>query len=426
MSDPLSPPTDNRQPTTHDRPAIAIVSNAQTPYRLHLHRRIAAELPGVRLLSLYTHQTSNSDWPFEAPPEIGPVLLGAGESSADQAKLTRAWREWRRGGRVIRVLRDEAVRFVVMMGYNDAGRLRTMRWCRRHGVPCYLFGDSNVHGDTAAGAKAIAKRIVLKRVLSWCDGVLVCGSLGRRYFDRYGVAADRTFFFPYEPDYDLIRSLTAKDVAAVAARFGLARGRRRFVYSGRLVAVKRVDLLVDAFAALAADRPEWDLVIVGDGPLRAELAARVPAAVADRVAWLGFVDDQRTVSGIYRNCDVLVLPSDFEPWALVVNEATAAGLAVVSTDVVGAAAELVRDGVNGRLVPPGDLPKLTAALRDVTVPGVVDRMRDASAAVLADWRRRGDPVAGLAAALRRAGVGSATAAGAAGPISGVSATRSSD
>src|SRR3954452_22988241 len=65
------------------RPAIAIIANSQTPYRLHLHRRIAAEIPQVQLWSLYTHETSNSAWAFEAPPEIGPVLFGKGESSAD-------------------------------------------------------------------------------------------------------------------------------------------------------------------------------------------------------------------------------------------------------------------------------------------------------------------------------------------------------
>ncbi len=403
---------DRLSSTADPRPAIAVVSNSQTPYRLHLHLRIAAEVPGVRLFSLYTHQTSNSNWAFEAPPAIGPVQFGAGESIAGQDRLAGVWREWRRGGRVIRWLAAHRVRFVVMMGYNDAGRVRVMRWCRRAGVPCYLFGDSNVHGDRTAGLKAVVKGFVLRRVLRWCDGVLVCGTLGQRYFARYGVPAGRTFFFPYEPDYDLIRGLPDDVVSAVAARFGLPPTRRRLVYSGRLVDVKRVDLLVDAFATVAADRPDWDLVVVGDGPLRASLAARVPPALAGRVIWVGFVDDQQVVSALYRSCDVLVLPSDFEPWALVVNEAVAAGLAVISSDVVGAAAELVVDGVNGRLFPPGDLSRLVDCLRDVTTAGVTDRMRAASAGVLADWRRRGDPVAGLRQALVAAGLPQS----AAGPI----------
>src|SRR5438874_5593568 len=96
-----------------DRPAVAVICNSHTPYRLHLHRRIAAEIPQIRLWSLYTHETSNSNWQFQAPPEIGAVQFGKGEAIDAQDKPTNALREWRRGGRIIRWLREHKVRFVV-------------------------------------------------------------------------------------------------------------------------------------------------------------------------------------------------------------------------------------------------------------------------------------------------------------------------
>ena len=58
-----------------------------------------------------------------------------------------------------------------------------------------------------------------------------------------------------------------------------------------------------------------------------------------------------------------------------INEAAAAGLAIISSNVVGASAELVRDGVNGYLFPPGDLEALTRAMLDISSPGITDRMR---------------------------------------------------
>ncbi len=392
------------RPLRDERPAIAIVSNSHTPYRLHLHRRIVAEVPEVQLFSLYTHQASNSDWTLEAPAEIGPVFFGQGEPSVAQDRLSKQPREWRRGGRIVRWLAEHRIRFVVMMGYNDLGRLRVMRWCRSHGVPCFLFGDSNIRGDRASGLTAAVKRRLLTRVLRWCDGVLVCGRLGEQYFARYGVPPQRTYLFPYEPDYGLIQDLSSDTLAAAARRFALPPDRRRIIYSGRLVDVKRVDLLIDAFVTVAAGRPMWDLLIVGDGPLRESLRARVPADISARVSWIGFLDDQRTVAALYRLSHVLVLPSDFEPWALVINEAVAAGLAVVSSDVVGAAAELVVDGVNGRLFSAGDAAQLADCLREVTTPDTLERMRAAAGGVLADWRRRGDPVGGLRSALRAAAV----------------------
>jgi hypothetical protein len=71
---------------------------------------------------------------------------------------------------------------------------------------------------------------------------------------------------------------------------------------------------------------------------------------------------------------------------------------------VGAAAELVRDGVNGRVFPPGDLRALTHSLLEVTDPARIDAMKAASAGVLADWRRVADPIQGLRRGLEASGV----------------------
>src|SRR3954451_15472352 len=110
------------------RPAIAIIANSHTPYRLHLHRRIAAEIPQVRLWSVFTHEESNAPWAFRLPPEIGPVSFGRGESSAGQSKPGRAMHEWRKGGRIMRWMEEHRVRAAVVNGYNDAGRLRILHW----------------------------------------------------------------------------------------------------------------------------------------------------------------------------------------------------------------------------------------------------------------------------------------------------------
>jgi hypothetical protein len=183
------------------RPAIAIVSNSHTPYRLHVHQRIVREIPQVRLWSLYTHETSNAPWRSSDAADI--VQFGKGESVAQQANPKFALREWRRAGRIIAWMIEHDIRFVVMMGYNDLGRIRMIRWCRRKGIPCWLFGDSNIRCDRGGWLKLL----VVRRIVSWCDGILCCGSLGREYFLKYGANPDRIFYFPYEPDCSLIENL---------------------------------------------------------------------------------------------------------------------------------------------------------------------------------------------------------------------------
>ncbi|CAN5559401.1 hypothetical protein BH10PLA1_BH10PLA1_00830 [soil metagenome] len=371
----------------YGRPGLAILANSMTPYRIALHQRLVREMPEISLHSLFTHAQSNAPWELNPPAEIGPVsFTGAGGA-------------WGQGGALIDWLRRNRPRAVIVNGYNDACRLRVLRWCKRHGMPLFLWGDSNIRGDRATGLKSVVKSALVRWAVRQSAGVMPCGSLGKAYFEKYGADPKRVFWMPYEPDYALIRNLPAEKIELARQRFGLTAGRRRIVYSGRLIDIKRVDLLLRAFADIAAERPEWDLVIVGDGPLRQSLAASVSSELASRITWTGFIGEQAMVSAIYRCCDVLAHPPDVEPWALVINEAAAAGLAIVSSDAVGAAAELVRDGVNGRIFPAGDGAALRSALLDVTAVDKIDAYKAASAEVLAAWQRRGDPVNGVRMAL---------------------------
>lgn len=389
---------------TQDRPAIAIITNSMTPYRLHLHQRIVREVPEIQLYSVFTHDVSNSPWLAQPDAEISPVSFGAGESSEHQTDASRALHEWKKAGRIIQFLQERRIRLVLIGGYNDAGRLRIIRWCHKNNLPLMIVADSNIRSDHATGVRAIVKRAYIQKLVGWVDGFLPCGSLGAQFFEKYGASPDQIIYMPYEPDYLMIRSLPVERIEQARQRFGLDPNRRRIVYSGRLIGIKRVDLLIDAFASLADQRPEWDLLIVGDGPLRQSLESRVPSNLKPRVQWTGFLDDQPTVSALYRLCDVLVLPSDNEPWAVVINEAAAAGLAIVASDVVGAAAELVRDGVNGRIFPRGDAEKLKQSLLEVTDSSRIDGMKRESETVLNDWKQRGDPIDGLRTALRKTNV----------------------
>jgi glycosyltransferase involved in cell wall biosynthesis len=388
---------DNISMSSSPQPALAIIVNANTPYRLAFHLRIAREIQNLRLHSIFTHEVSNSPWVIDAPPEINAVYFGNGESS-EQAS-SNAVGEWKKAGRIIEYLIENRITAVVIYGYNDFGRLRIINHCHSAGIPCFLWGDSNAASDHVSGLKRRLKTIYIHHLLRKLSGIMVCGSLGKQFFVNYGASPENIHFVPYEPDYNLIQRLPAETIAAAAESFGLAPGRRRIVYSGRLAPEKRVDLLLRAFGQLAPDRPDWDLILIGDGPLAPELKDMVGPTLAGRVKFLGFQGEQSKVSAVYRNSDVLCLPSQYEPWALVVNEAAAAGLAIVTSDVVGASAELVRDGINGKVFKNKDLDGLTASLRFVTDPARIDALRAGSAAVLADWRTRGDPIKGLVQAL---------------------------
>src|SRR5699024_10863358 len=106
---------------------------------------------------------------------------------------------------------------------------------------------------------------------------------------------------------------------------------------------------------------------------------------------LGFLDRTEDIAAVYSQCDVLALPSDHEPWGVVVVEAAAAGLAIVASDVVGAGPELVKPGVNGAFFPAGNVTALAHALRTITHPERVDDAKSQSILVLQQWLAQCDP-----------------------------------
>lgn len=383
-------------------PGVAIICNSVPPYREHVHLRIARELPQIKLYTLCTHTSADTRWAHHPPEEIGPVSFGPHRQPQDVAGLNRI--SFHKGQEMIDWLVAHDIKAVVCLGYNDVGLLRVIAFCRRRGIPCFIWGDSNIKLDQHGPLAGFIKRIAVSAILSMASGALACGRYGKDYFVKYGVDPERIFLFPNEPDYALIEALDPVKIEQVRVKYGLSPDRRRLVYSGRLVDVKRVDLLVDAFITLAEARTNWDLLLIGDGPLRGQLEARIPPALSSRVQWTGFLDDQEAVSALYRLSDVLVLPSDYEPWALVVNEAAAAGLAMVASDIVGAAPELIKDGQNGFTFPAGDGIALHRRLLQVTDANQIDRMKSESKTVLARWRHEADPVRGLAEALRFGGI----------------------
>lgn len=407
------------------RPILAVLCGELPPYRVHWHRRIASEIPEVELRTLLFPIRIPSSWGVPDDPALGLVRFapqrppGAehvnrlraydySDRSTRQSSLALRFRtiraERREMKNLFRWLREHRPAALVVNGFAPEPASSTLFWAWRHRVPAFVWADSNVHDDHARGWKRFLKQMYVRPLLGMASAILPCGRNGEAYFRRYTSASTPMVYCPLEPDYARIETVTEDDVKGVRGRFGLDAARKRLIVVCRLIALKRVDTVIEAFATLAAERPEWDLVLVGDGPERGKLEARVPTNLKGRVTWTGFVGDEETLFALYRACDAMVLASEHEAWALVLNEAAASGLAMVVSNVVGAAPELVREGENGRTFTPGSVSELVASLREVTAPQHLERMKEASKRVVAEWRTRADPIAGLRTALQRVGV----------------------
>lgn len=163
----------------------------------------------------------------------------------------------------------------------------------------------------------------------------------------------------------IIRGLYACDqpVVEVAHTTRIATSRpvpRSFLFIGRFVREKCIDTLVNAYGLYREGSPEpWPLVCCGTGPLRSRLEGRVGIRVE------GFVQPDR-LPEILASAGCLILPSLFEPWAVVVHEAASGGLVILASEEVGAVPHLVQPGYNGFIFDNGDVAGLASLMSRVT------------------------------------------------------------
>ncbi len=159
----------------------------------------------------------------------------------------------------------------------------------------------------------------------------------------------------------------------------------RFVCVARLGEQQGHLVLVEAAARLASEGREFEILLVGDGPLRPRIEEAVHRAGLDgRIKLLGWLSGQ-AVREVVEGARAMVLPSFAEGLPVVLMEALALGRPVITTCIAGIP-ELVEPGKNGWLVPPGDVEALARAMRTAlaTPPARLDEMGRAGAARVAE------------------------------------------
>jgi glycosyltransferase involved in cell wall biosynthesis len=168
------------------------------------------------------------------------------------------------------------------------------------------------------------------------------------------------FRSPYAVDSDVFQP---NPLGREGARrmLGVSRDRFLLMFSGKLIPGKNPRLVLQALERMP-ERSRISFLVVGDGPLRAQLEREGRRILGGNILFAGFQNQSR-LSTFYQAADAFVLPSEYETWGLVVNEAMRFGLPAVVSDRAGCAADLVQDGHTGLLFRSGDAAGLAAALR---------------------------------------------------------------
>lgn len=252
-------------------------------------------------------------------------------------------------------------------------------------VPIFFRGDSHLL-DEAPGLKTQLRRKLLRWVYRHVDYAFYVGDNNQRYFLKHGLQPKQLLHAPHVVDNERFGAnapLVEEEALIWRAQLGIPSKAVVFLYAAKLEPKKDPALLLQAFTGVTD--PLAYLVIVGNGPLAADLKKQY--ASHPRVRFVDF-QNQSKMPLVYRLGDVFVLPSrgPAETWGLAINEAMACGLAVVASDRVGCAVDLVKQGRNGYIFRAGQ-PK---ALRIVLNQLMKDRARipemgQASLQIIQNW-----------------------------------------
>ena len=245
------------------------------------------------------------------------------------------------------VLRKQRYDALLVHGYEHFPKWLAFYAAKRNGTRLILRGESHVNRKHGR-AFLTAKKVLLTNLFKNVDAFAYIGTLNRNLYESFGVDRSRLYFAPYSVDNRFfagsVRRLRDKR-DELRQEIGLSTDSPVILFVGKLCARKQPILLLRAFAAIRT-RHKCQLIFAGDGEMRAEILREAKTSAIPDVHITGFLN-QTEMPRAYALADIFVLPSSFETWGLVVNEAMAAGLPIVAARTVGCSTDLIQAGRNG-------------------------------------------------------------------------------
>ena len=272
---------------------------------------------------------------------------------------------------------------VMIQGWNHYGMLMAAWICKRHGIKVLMRCEATDHIQSSKGLKKWIKEIMIVHYFSKIDFFFAIGTKNREYYKKRGIKKDKIDFMPYCVDNIFFEKKSFQISESNNHIYTqLDKSIPVILFSGKLISRKRPDLLLQAYDKLNNGKPY--LIFVGDGELRNSLEAIAKEKKLDKVFFIGF-QQQSELINLYKLANIFVLPSDDETWGLVVNEAMVCECAVIASDRVGSAVDLVRNNENGFIFKSGCVDSLVLALNKCLDNNSYHKMGKVSKKIIDNW-----------------------------------------
>ena len=249
---------------------------------------------------------------------------------------------------------------IVVCGYSSPTVILAMLYLRLHRIPFYMEVDGGLIREDSR-LKYLGKKFLVSLPDFWISS----GKQTTRYLTHYGAKEEAVFHYPFSSlwETDVAAAVPgAQEKKALRQKLGIPEEKVVIAVS-RFIRSKRLDMLIRTAAELGGP---VGIYLIGGEPTREYLDLKEQLG-AENVHFVGFLKKDK-LAEYYRAADLFALPTQTDVWGLVINEAMAQGLPIVTTDRCVAGLELIRSGENGFLIPKDDQTALTEAVRKALLP----------------------------------------------------------
>ncbi|RNL51137.1 glycosyltransferase family 4 protein [Pedobacter jejuensis] len=239
---------------------------------------------------------------------------------------------------------------ILIYGWAYYSHLNIMRHFKNK-IPIWFRGDSTLT-DNQSWFKKELRKAFLKWVYSKVDLAFYVGKANKQYFKSFGLNDEKLIYLPHAIDNNRFSQDKKAEAEAIRNKYNVAKSDILVLFAGKFEKKKSPDLLLDAFMSL--QEPNAHLLFVGNGPMEKQLKEKAHQHSLNNPSFkIYFMDfqNQSNMPAIYHTCDLFCLPSQGpgETWGLAVNEAMACGKAILVSDKVGCARDLINNKINGEI-----------------------------------------------------------------------------
>lgn len=310
---------------------VLFLTNVPSPYRVEFFNQLGEE---CELTVLYQKKRSaerNEKWVGHSRNTYKEIYLNGISTGVDQTVSFE----------VLKYLSKSQYNHIIICGLASPTEILALTWCKIMHIPFYFESD----GGFAKKRKGVKEWI--KRVnLSNARGYFSTGKNHDAYYLAYGVNGQQLIRYPFSSisNGDIIDSPISKDKKMALRKKKGYNYSKMAITVGQFIHRKGIDILIKAWKRMDMDSC---LLIIGGEPTE-EYRALLNENYNQNIDFIPFVEKQE-LEQYYKMCDFFVFPTREDIWGLVVNEAMAFGLPVISSDRAAAALEMIIDGDNGFL-----------------------------------------------------------------------------